>query len=111
MDYNRIHNEFQALLDSINHDSDPTTKLNNIQRLYKEGLTTLIRYRDEAAYELRTKYSSQDAEQIAKISRRHIDYWAKRHMKRYAKPPLKQMRRIDLSNVIDLSASTSPTSP
>lgn len=103
MTYHRFYNEFQALIDSISHDSDPAQKLNNLQRLYKDGMTLILNARDEAAYEIRSNYSSEDAEQLAQVSRKYIDYWARRYMKRNALPPLKQRRRIDLSNVRDLS--------
>jgi len=111
--YTHFYDEFQGLLDSMYHDSDQSQRLNNLQRLYKDGVTLLIRARDEAAYELRTRYSSEDAERLSNVSRKYIDYWANRHRKRNALPPLKRKRSIDLSNVIDLSggAASPQTSP
>jgi len=111
--YTHFYDEFQALLDSMYHDSDQSQRLNNLQQLYKDGVTLLIRARDEAAYELRTRYSSEDSEMLAGVSRRYIDYWANRHRKRNALPPLKKKRRVDLSDAIDLSggAASPQTSP
>jgi len=99
----RFYQQFQSLIDSINHDSDPTQKLANLQQVHKDGMTLVRRARDEAAYELRSRYSSEDAEQLSGISRRHLDYWAKRHMYRHALPPLRPLRRVDLSNARNLS--------
>ena len=111
--YTHFYDEFQALIDSLLHDSDETQRLANLQRLYKEGLTLMLRARDEAAYDLRTKYSSEDAEALAGVSRRHIDYWATRYRRRNNLPKLKQKRRVDLSEFIDLSgdAASPQTSP
>jgi hypothetical protein len=44
------------------HDSDESQRLENLQKLYKDGMLLMIRARDEAAYDLRTKYSSEDAQ-------------------------------------------------
>lgn len=101
--YTQFFDQMQSLIDSINHDSDPAERLANLQRIYKEGLTLMLRSRDEAAYELRSRYSSLDAEALAGVSARYIDYWAKRHRDRHNLPPLKQKRRVDLSNAKDLS--------
>ena len=101
--YNFFYDQMQSLIDSINHDSDPAERLANLQRIYKDGLTMMLRSRDEAAYELRSRYSSQDAEAVAKVSAKYIDYWAKRHQNRHNLPPLARKRRVDLADVIDLS--------
>ena len=103
VNYNKFYDQMQSLVDSINHDSDPAERLSNLQRLYKDGLTMLLRSRDQAAYDLRTRYSSEDAEVVSRISRKYIDYWARRWMRRNALPGLKKKRRVDLSNAIDLS--------
>lgn len=103
VNYTQFYDQMQSLVDSINHDSDPAQRLSNLQRLYKDGLTMLLRSRDEAAYELRSRYSSEDAEAVAKISRKYIDYWARRWQRKNALPGLKKKRRIDLAQVIDLS--------
>jgi hypothetical protein len=102
-DYNYFYTQFQAIVDSINHDSDLHQRLSNLQRLNVDMRRVIIDSRDDAAYELRSRYSSQDAEAISKISRKYIDYWAKRWMRKNYLPPLKQRKRIDLSNVLDLS--------
>lgn len=112
--YTHFYDEFQALIDSLLHDSDESQRLANLQRLYKEGLTLMIRSRDEAAYDLRTRYSSEDAEILSGVSRKYIDYWATRYRKRNALPPLKKRRRtIDLSDAMNLSdgAASPQTSP
>lgn len=101
--YTYFYDEFQRLVDSLTHDSDDSQRLANLQQLYKDGLTLMIRSRDEAAYELRSKYSSKDAQALSGINRKYIDYWANRYRVRNALPPLKRMKRVDLSNAIDLS--------
>lgn len=101
--YTHFYDEFQALLDSMYNDSDQSQRLANLQQLYKDGVTLLRRARDEAAYDLRTRYSSEDAEVLSGVSRRYIDYWANRYREANAMPPLKKKRRIDLTNVMDLS--------
>lgn len=102
-DYNYFYTQIQSIIDSINHESDLTQRLSNLQRLNVEMRRVIIDSRDDAAYELRSAYSSQDAEAISKISRKYIDYWAKRWMRKNYLAPLKQRKRVDLSNVLDLS--------
>jgi len=112
--YTHFYDEFQGLIDSLANDSDESQRLANLQQLYKDGLTLMLRARDEAAYQLRTQYSSEDAEILAGVSRKYIDYWATRYRKRNALPPLKKRnRRIDLSDAMDLSnsAASPQTSP
>lgn len=101
--YNQFFDQMQSLIDTINHDSDPAARLGNLQRIYKDSLTIMLRARDEAAYDLRSRYSSLDAEQLSGVSAKYIDYWARRHRVRHQLPALKQRRRVDLSNVLDLS--------
>ena len=101
--YTYFYDEFQGLIDSLVHDSDESQRLANLQQLYKDGMTLMIRSRDEAAYELRSKYSSKDAQALSGINRNYIDYWANRYRVRNALPPLKRIKRVDLSNAIDLS--------
>ena len=101
--YTHFYDEFQGLVDSLTHDSDESQRLANLQQLYKDGLTLMIRARDEAAYDLRSRYSSKDAQALSGINRKYIDYWANRYRLRNALPPLKRIKRVDLSNAIDLS--------
>jgi hypothetical protein len=103
MRYTHFYDEFQGLLDSIMHDSNETQRLSNLQQLYKDGMTLMLRARDEAAYDLRCRYSSQDAEILAGVSRKQLDYWATRHRNRNGLPKLKQRNRVDLSGAIDLT--------
>jgi hypothetical protein len=103
MRYTHFYDEFQGLLDSLMHDSDETQRLSNLQQLYKDGVTLMVRARDEAAYDLRCRYSSEDAEILSGVSRKHLDYWATRHRKRNGLPKLKPISRVDLSGAIDLS--------
>lgn len=111
VNYTQFYDQMRSLVDSINHDSDPGQRLTNLQRLYKDGVTMLLLSRDQAAYDLRVKYSSEDAETVSRISRKYIDYWARRWMRRNGLPSLKQKRRVDLSNVLDLSGRLRQASP
>jgi len=101
--YLTFYSQFQSLIDSINHDSDSGQKLANLRNLQKDGLKLLLRSRDEAAYELRSRYSGEESERITGVNRKYIDYWARRWMKLHSLPRLKGMHNIDLANVIDLS--------
>jgi hypothetical protein len=101
--YTQFFNQMQSLIDSIDHDSDPAERLNNLQRIYKDSLTIMIRSRDQAAYDLRMRYSSTEAERLAGVNRKYIDYWANRYRKAQGLPALKKKTSIDLSQVIDLS--------
>ena len=103
MRHTQYWDQFQALIDTINHDTPPEQRLAIIQQLYKNGLTLILQARDEAAYDLRCRYSSEDAAILAGTERKYIDYWANRWRKRRMLPQLKQKKRMDLSNVIDLS--------
>jgi hypothetical protein len=109
--YTHFYDEFQGLLDSLLHDSDESQRLANTQRMYKDATKLLLRARDEAAYDLRTRYASKDAAALSDISARHIDYWANRHRERNSLPPLRRVKRLDLSEAMDLSdISASPQS-
>lgn len=101
--YTKFYDQLQALVDSINHDSDPTARLRNLQQLHKDANSLILRARNESAYDLRTKFSSQDAEALSGINRKHIDYWARKWAINKMLPPLKRHRRVDLSSFLDLS--------
>lgn len=101
--YTHFYDEFQGLMDSIANEPDQSQRLSNLQKLYKDGTRLMLRARDEAAYDLRSRYSSEDSEALTGINRKYIDYWATRHRNRNALPPLKRRKRIDLSTAIDLS--------
>lgn len=101
--YTDFYDQFQQLLDAINQDPDESQRLANLQKLYKDGTTLMLRSRDDAAYDLRTRYSSMDSETLSGINRKYVDYWANRHRVRNGLPPLKRIKRVDLSNAIDLS--------
>lgn len=110
--YHRYHDQMQSVIDSISHDSDPLSCLNNFQRLSTDFRRAILAARDQAAYDLRTRYSSEDAEILAGVSRRYIDYWARRCQRKNGLPPLKQKKRTDLSGVVDLSdGGRFPTNP
>lgn len=103
-DYHRYHDMLQALIDSITADPDSHARLGYIQRLNTEARRMLLDARDEAAYDLRRQYAGEDAQALSGVSRRYIDYWAKRWQRQRGLPPLKAKRRaIDLSHAIDLS--------
>lgn len=101
--YNYFYAQMQSIVDSINHDADPAQRLSNLQRLTTDIRRMLIDSRDDAAYSLRSKYSSEDAAQVVDISSQYVDYWANRWRKKNGLDSLKRKKRIDLSNVIDLS--------
>lgn len=101
--YTHFYDELQGLIDSLMHDSDESQRLANLQKLYKDGMSLMIRARDEAAYDLRTTYSSEDAAILSGVNRRDVDYWATRYRNRNGLPTLKKKKRVDLSNAIDLS--------
>lgn len=102
--YNRFYDQLASLVDSINHDSDPAQRLNNLQQFAKDASSLAVRSRDDAAYELRSKYAGADAEILAGINRKYIDYWARRHMIRNRLPRLKNKYKIiDVSDTMDLS--------
>ena len=100
--YTRVYSEAQAMIDSVMHDSDPAQRLSNIYRLTTDLRRLLIDARDEAAYDLRVVYASEDSEKITGVSRRYIDYWAKRWRTKRDLPRLKNKRRVDLSEALDL---------
>lgn len=101
--YSRFHDELRRLIDSVSHDPDPATRLSNIQQLYKDSLTMLLDARNEAAYELRSRYNSADASTLVGVERKYIDYWAKTWRIKKMLPHLKQKARQDLSHAVDLT--------
>lgn len=104
MGYDVFYRQLEGLVDSINHESDPAERLLNLQQLSKDARRMLLNYRDRAAYDLRVKYSSEDAESITGIERHHIEYWAKRWRTRNGMPPIKRKKRhADLSSALVLS--------
>jgi len=112
--YTHFYDGFRDLLDSLMHESDETQRLSNINQLNKDATSLILKARDEAAYELRTRFAGADAEAISGVARPTLDYWASRHKDRLGLPPLKRIERVDLTNVIDLSngaASHQSSSP
>jgi hypothetical protein len=102
--YTQVHDEFMTLLDNVQREPDEAARLAILQSLYRDALTRLVASRNEAAYDLRTRYSVIDSEIVTGIARQDIDRWARRHMARNGLPPLKRMNRVDLSNAIDISS-------
>ena len=74
--YTHFYDEFRGLLDSLMHDSDETQRLSNINQLNKDATSLILKARDEAAYELRTRFAGADAEAISGVARPTLDYWA-----------------------------------
>lgn len=108
-DYYRHHETLQAIVDDMARNPNIEKRLADIQKLYKDANRMLIDARDKAAYEIRSHYAGQEAEHLAGVSRRYINYWAKRWQQKNALPPLKARKRIDLSNVPDISGGGSFT--
>lgn len=110
--YTHFFDEFQALVDSLMHDSDETQRLANVHRLYQEATKLLHRAREQAAYDLRVKYSTGDAAALSGVHKDYLNRWANNYRVKNGLPSLKRRQSIDLSNVIDLSGSAaSPQTP
>lgn len=107
MRYSDFFDSFQSLVDSISHDSDEVSRLKSIARLLTESRTVLIKERDRAAYELRTRLTSADAQQRTGISRVYVDTWARRHQKNTGAPPILRKARKDMRKAADLSSGSS----
>lgn len=101
--YTQFYDMLRGLVDSVAHDSDPVQRLRNLRQFRSDALRMALKARDEAAYDLRLRYSAEDAEALTGIPRRHIDYWVKRHRKANGLPPVPRRNRVDLTGVIDLS--------
>lgn len=101
--YTQFYDQFVALVDSISHEPDERQRLRNLYALQRDAERVLMLARDEAAYALRCRYSSKDAEALAGIDHKRVDYWAYRHRDRAGLPGLKRMQRVDLSSFMDLT--------
>lgn len=111
--YTQFFDMLRGLVDSIAHDSDPNQRLRNLRQFRSDALRMALKARDEAAYDLRLRYSSEDAEAVTGIPRRHIDYWVSRHREANGLPKVPRRSRIDLSRARDLSggAASHPANP
>ena len=105
--YTQFYDQMQSLVDSINHDSDPASRLRNVHQMHKDASSLLLRCRDEAAYDLRAAYSSEDAERMTGVSAKYVNYWATQWREKNSLPPLKRKRTADLSQALNLSGKAS----
>lgn len=101
--YSQFYDQFVALVDSISHESDERQRVRNLYALQRDAHRILVLARDEAAYAMRCRYSSEDAAALSGIDRKRLDYWAYRHRDRAGLPGLKRQQRVDISEFIDLS--------
>lgn len=109
--YTQFYDMLRGLVDSIAHEGDEVQRLKYLRQFRTDALRMALKARDEAAYDLRSRYSSEDAEALTGIPRRHIDYWVKRHRKATGLPPVPRRERIDLSGAVDLSGGTASHIP
>ncbi len=107
--YSDFFDSFRSLVDSIAHDSDEIERLKAISRLLTESRSLLVRERDRAAYDLRVRLTSVEAEQRTGISRVYTDTWARRHQKNTGAPPILRKARKDMKHAADLSDGSSQT--
>lgn len=98
-----LSDQLQALVDTVGMGSDPQSRLKLLVGLDHEWRSMMIAARDEAAYELRAKYSRADCERLTGFSNNQIAYWANRHRWRTGAPALGHRRRVNLDGAIDLS--------
>ena len=101
--YSKFFSQFQAIVDSVNHDSDPVMRLSNLARLTSEVQTLLVRARNEAAYDMRCKFATKDVAEISGVDAKTLDYWVRRHRDRTGAPAVGRHQRINLGKFIDLS--------
>ena len=101
--YSDVYAEMQGLIDFINKDPDLAARLVNTHNLRIDFANILARGREEAAYELRTKYPADEAGRLTGMSNRTIDKWAYNWRYRNDLPPMMRMKKADLSNPIDLT--------
>lgn len=101
--YTEAYAEMQGLVDFISKDPDLPARLVNIDNLRTDFASLLTRAREEAAYELRTRYPLDEAERLTGMPRKTIDRWAYKWKSRYALPAMMRVKRADLTQAIDLS--------
>lgn len=100
--YHSHYSVMQGVIDSIAHEQHPEQRLAYLHRLRADADRMILAHRDEAAYDLRTRFNGEDSERVTGIPRRYIDYWAQRHRRKHNLPALKRISKSDISGAFDL---------
>lgn len=112
MRYTDFYGQFQALIDTVNHDSDTPQRVANLARLHDDVTKAFIAARNEAAYDLRKEHALTEASRLTEIGSDRITYWAKRHMRKHGLVGgLKRLKKIDLSGAVDISTVRGEQTP
>lgn len=101
--YSEVYAEMQRLIDYVSKDPDLATRLTNLDGLKRDTSRTLVSAREEAAYELRAKFSIEESNRSTDISKKAINRWAHKWRVKRDLPPLKRAKREDLSGFVDLT--------
>lgn len=110
--YTDFYSQFEAMIDTVAHDSDPVQRLENLHRLHKDMSKVFIAARNEAAYDLRVQQPLGEASRLTGISRERINYWCYQHMRRHGlSGGLKRLKRIDLTGAPDITTIRGEQTP
>jgi hypothetical protein len=109
--YRQYHEALMHMIDEVALESDPADRLRWTRDLLLDAQAALIRQRDAAAYDLRLRMTSDNAERASGISKDRIADWMHAHRDRTGAPAVPRFRQ-DLSGAKDLSVGdASPRHP
>lgn len=102
--YRQFHDAMMHVVEEVTREPDEANRLRWIRDLLLDAQTELIRQRNAAAYDLRVRMTSDNAEQATGISRDKIADWVDAHRDRTGAPAVPRHYRQDLSGARNLSA-------
>lgn len=97
--YSHVHESLMSIADLIQSDTDPINRLMNLTQLEREMRSFIIPARNQAAYDAKMKYTTQQIVMHTRLLPSLLEYWAGRHRTKTGAP--KKGKR-DLSGARDL---------
>lgn len=98
-----IHDLITTIVDSIEAEPDPATRLAAYQFLDRQFDQRIIPERDRTAYEARTRFPANVIADRCGVDTASIYYWADRHRLRTGAGKVSRRTRTDLDAAIDLN--------
>ena len=104
--YSHVHESLVSMMDLIQSDPDPINRLVNMTQLEREMRSFVIPARNQAAYDAKMKYTTQQIVMHTRLLPSLIEYWSGQHRKKTGAP---RKGKRDLSGARDLRHLHRPT--
>lgn len=102
-----VHDLVQALVDTLDQEPDPASRLHHYAYLGDEWRRLVIPHRDAAAYAARLRHSVSDLSRIAQMDNHTVIDWYRRHREATGAPAAPIHRYPAVDGAIDLSGLAS----